>query len=966
MTFGVGSSMQGDEAPVSLADVCEGLGLRAAVVEQLGVLWGKSAERAGGRTHLLLAHMLDTAMVAEQMWLHFLAPRTRAMLDRTADGDGMRLFMWLCGVHDWGKATPAFQSQHTELAAAVRAAGLVWNERRLRALRFWRHDHAGAVLSREMLGSVWSAQHVAWVWPLIGGHHGRVPAKASFGEREARGEPQGLWASSPWPQAQHAVLAVFTRALGYEEPSSAQPAVRPSKADQLAVAGLVIMADWIASDEEHFPGLDVLSEVSVATSRKRAADAWTGLGLRGGWGEIAVPRFDPISVRFGESPRDSQRVVIETVRAMTGPGLVFVEAPMGEGKTKAALAAAEVLAARFGCGGLFVGMPTQATSGPMYSGVRRWAVAAFGEQVAEQAVLLHGKRAFNSEWKQLAKRAGSKPDALYRGVDEFGEPLGAFDADDPCCGAERFAPADWFLGSKRGLLAGLTVGTIDQLLYAATRTKHVMLRFAGLAGKVVILDEVHAADIYMQQFLLEALFLLGQVGAPVVLLSATLPPGQRKDLADAYLKGALNIANVAAELPAPAGYPRITAVWVDPETSAPCTSVRDCTPWRVPFGVKVELLPDTGPEPAKAVEVVKERLADGGVALVIHNTVERAQFAYRELKAVFGDEVELLHGRLDVADRAERTERSVKLLGPPNSEFRRPERRIVVATQVAEQSFDIDADLLVTDVAPVDLLLQRVGRLHRHDRAKRPSRLATPTVVVTGLEIQADGPAFEGGSEAIYGKSWLIRTAAQLETADGGAWMIPTQIPDLVADVYGEVPQVPPAWLAEAEAQDEQWRAKQDTRSGEAQKYALLPHRNWTKPTLDALHYGSTELQGDIEFEAVVRDGRKTVEVVLVRRGEDGIYAAIDGTRIGATGEGALTESVQDAVLGGMVRLPARLTDAVRDLGPLPGWSSDPLLRYARALVLGPDGVADLGDHRVSYDGDLGLVVETTGTGLPR
>jgi CRISPR-associated endonuclease/helicase Cas3 len=116
-------------------------------------------------------------------------------------------------------------------------------------------------------------------------------------------------------------------------------------------------------------------------------------------------------------------------------------------------------------------------------------------------------------------------------------------------------------------------------------------------------------------------------------------------------------------------------------------------------------------------------------------------------------------------------------------------------------------------------------------------------------------------------------------------------------------------------------------------------------------------VQGDIEFEAVVRDGKKTVEVVLVRRREDGTYAALGGTVIGATGEGAILDCVQDAVLGGSVRLPAQLTEPARLLGALPGWSSDPHLRHARALVLEPDGLARLGNYQVGYDADLGLVV---------
>jgi CRISPR-associated endonuclease/helicase Cas3 len=963
MALGINAGAQSDGPGWSLADVCRELNLPEGITRQLGALWGKSAERAGGQVHLLLAHMLDTAMVAERMWLYFLAPRTRALLDRIAGGDGQRLFMWLCGVHDWGKATPAFQAQHKELAAVVRSVGLDWSGPKLRGMRYWRHDVAGAVLSRAMLKGAWSSEHIAWVWPLIGGHHGRVPSKGTFNDREAKQVPQGIWTDSPWPAAQQAVIAVFTRALGYADLAVVQPVVRPSKADQLALSGLIVMADWIGSNEGYFNGLDSLAAISVAGSRTRAEVAWAGLGLKGGWDGIPVPLFDPVAARFHDAPRASQRLLVEAARAMGAPGLVFVEAPMGEGKTKAALAAAEILAARFGLGGLFVGMPTQATSDPMYSIVYDWALNAFGEDVAEQLVLLHGKRMFNREWKKLVKRVGPRPDSAYLSVDEFGEPIDAFlDDEDPCCGAERFAPADWFLGPKRGLLAGLTVGTIDQLLYAATRTKHVMLRFAGLSGKVVIVDEVHAADIYMQQFLAEALFLLGQAGVPVMLLSATLPAYQRRELSDAYLRGALNDAHFTHDLPQPAGYPSVSAVWVDPATHQPSSWVRDCASWREPYPVRVEVLADISRQPQRAVDLVKERLADKGVALVILNTVERAQFVYEGLRAVFGQDVELLHGRLDFADRAERTERSLDLLGPPGGRLPRPDRRIVVATQVAEQSFDVDADLLVTDIAPMDLLLQRIGRLHRHLRPGRPAGLELPVVVVTGFEPGADGPEFDSGAQAIYGRSRLVRTAAKVLEADGDDWVIPTQIPDLVADVYGDEALVPQAWLQDAQIADRQWQKQQGQRAQNAEKYCLLAKGDWTKLTLEGIHYGDTEVQGDIEFEAVVRDGRKTVEVVLVRRRQDGTYTAIGGTSIGANGEGATLDEVQEMVLGGTVRLPASLTSATQGLPALPGWTGDPHLRYARALVLESDGTASLGDYQVSYNRDLGLVVQGTST----
>src|SRR5699024_3847172 len=136
--------------------------------------------------------------------------------------------------------------------------------------------------------------------------------------------------------------------------------------------------------------------------------------------------------------------VINAAREMAAPGLMVVEAPMGEGKTKAALAAAEVLAARFGADGVFVGMPTQATSDPMFSQLRQW-VHAIDPDLASQVALLHGKRRFNKEWQSLLDAAGDQPDDLYGDIDED-DPYGLTSAAGEINQAERHAPAEWFLG----------------------------------------------------------------------------------------------------------------------------------------------------------------------------------------------------------------------------------------------------------------------------------------------------------------------------------------------------------------------------------------------------------------------------------------------------------------------------------------------------------------------------------------
>ncbi|SDT81889.1 CRISPR-associated helicase, Cas3 family [Streptomyces sp. TLI_053] len=949
----------------------------------LGALWGKSAGKAGGTVNLLLSHMLDTAAVAEVVWDHYLPQLTVRQLDVVAGGPGKgrRLFSWLCGIHDLGKATPAFQRIDAAGEAAVRRAGLSWDKYAVNK-KTWRHDKAGGRLLWLLLERAgWAREQIDWVWPLVAGHHGLFPTVGQLapGKEDLQGK------SGSWKSAQSALVEVFSRELGYEGGSplaGVEPALVPCRAVQLQLSGFVVMADWIASDETHFKGEPDLAKVTMPGARQRATAAWSELGLRGGWGQLAVPGPKAFRERFDHGPRPSQELVLDVVRRMAGPGLVIVEAPMGEGKTKAALAAAEVLAARFGADGVFLGMPTQATADPMFTQVRSW-LGKVGDGLEDQVALLHGKRMFNKEWRGLLEGAGKwgqDADSRYSsvGVDEFGMSTDCFDG---CEAGERKAPAQWFLGRRRGLLSPFAVGTIDQLLFAATRTKHVMLRMAGLMGKVVILDEVHAADVYMSQFLLEGLWWLGQAEVPVVLLSATLPAEQRRRLAAAYLAGTRSAEASetleSLDVPEPDGYPSVTAVWSGQESRTEAL-VESTTSWRGDLAVRVEVLDEPsarsdggtlpggtdGRSDAVVVDYLRERLVDGGCALVIRNTVDRAQSTFEALHKEFSADVRLLHGRLHAGHRADRTQEVLELLGPPGSGATRPSRLIVVATQLAEQSFDVDADLLITDLAPMDLLLQRIGRLHRHDGVKRPDLLSQPVVAVTGIHLVGQSaPQILRASEKIYGRYLLLRTAAEVERAArvaDGTWSIPGQVPDLVADVYGTgtgTGFVFPAEWAEAETEArEEWEERQAERRAKAAPYVLTRTGEHAAPTLEGLHFGAHSRLAEAGFEALVRDGDRSLEVVLVRRAGEDVFHAVTGRKLGPNGE--VAAALLDDVLSGTVRLPAKLTAVAEEgLGPLSGWRDHPWLRYSPALELDENGEAVLGDFRLRYDDLLGLVV---------
>jgi CRISPR-associated endonuclease/helicase Cas3 len=933
----------------------------------VGALWGKS--NAGGRPNLLIQHLFDALAVAEQIWDGYLAPSLQQVLDDATGGNGRAFYSWLCGVHDVGKASPAFQGQVSALGEAVSNAGLSLTGGKRDAGR-WRHEKASGLILLDCLAQEWQPDQLAWVWPLIAGHHGVFYSKADVIGLNRRPRTKAeLHGAEDWAAVQRCLTNIVTAAAGYPDLNSVEPRRAVTRAEQLALSGFIIMADWLASDGRRFVGIDDLGHVSLAAARSRALRGWRDLGVRGGWGRLAVPPTSIFKQRFNRTPRPSQRLVMDAASQMGAPGLMIVEAPMGEGKTEAALAAAETLAARFGADGVFVGMPTQATSDPMFERTLSW-LSTF--EARPQVALLHGKRLFNEVWRGLLDRPPDDGDAE---LDEHGlpRPYGRITGvceDGEHDDGEHMAPAEWFLGRKRGLLAANCVGTIDQALFAATRTRHVALRYAGLAGKVVVLDEVHAADVYMAQFLGELLNLLGNARVPVILLSATLAPAQRRELACSYLAGALAQPDVEGGeahdgLP---GYPAVTTVWA--ADGRVHTRVAATQPWRADVAVGVALLPEpTTDDGGAVVGELRRRLHDGGCVLVLRNTVARAQQTARALREVFGDAVVLLHSRFTAADRAERTERLLHLLGPEPAA--RPERLVVVATQVAEQSFDVDVDLLVTDVAPIDLLLQRVGRLHRHrrDPQERPAALRVPEVVITGFRFGlGDLPWFPRGCEAIYGRHHLLRSLALAwsasVSAEGPGWSIPADVPTLVARGYeADETVVPAGWARDEQTARGEWQIQELRRAETAKSILLTSSGQQGRQTLDGLHRASS--RGDAEAAVHVRDGDMASEIILIRRRGDR-YETLGGEDLGLHGErvndGAV--DVLRGVLGGSVRLPVggryeSLAGLAKHLGPLSEWKDHPWLMRANVLVLDAHGSAEIGggSWRLTYSTTEGLTV---------
>ena len=284
--------------------------------------------------------------------------------------------------------------------------------------------------------------------------------------------------------------------------------------------------------------------------------------------------------------------------------------------------------------------------------------------------------AVSSLYLAHSKNQLSKPfrDLRFRDINE--------DADDPSTNGEVVA-SSWMSGRRRGLLSNIVVGTVDQVLMLALRQRYSMLRHAALAGKIIIFDEIHSYGAYTSDYLATTLEWLAHYGATVIMMSATLPSAEREKLIEAYTGNSVDGNSDA--------YPLITV--------ASENSLRYVTPEQSPTNLeaRIAIIDDAI---TALEELLEQLLIDGGVALVICNTIARAQEVYSTLIAAYPGEVELHHAGFMAWQRSEKEDQLRQELGPDSHRGEgRPWRKIVVATQVAEQSLDIDADVLVTDLA---------------------------------------------------------------------------------------------------------------------------------------------------------------------------------------------------------------------------------------------------------------------------
>lgn len=865
-------------------------------------IWAKTAKSGATGWHPLILHMLDVAASSDAI----LAREPETTRKRIAEIFGLeweKARAWILLVvacHDLGKACPGFQCKWENMTDMDSGPSPNTNIN---------HAFVSQIaLTKLLQDREWPEELADLVSDAVGCHHGNRASPNTLdnlaGDRRAIGR-------DPWTQARRdlfeALLDIF------------KPATIPAKQtlngpDFMLLSGLTSFADWIGSNEDRFTfgSPDDCGDLQEWFQKRReiAEQALKAIG----WEPRTPLSSEPKSFKqvFGFAPRPLQRAVADALVDVKGPAILLLEAPMGEGKTEAAFFAHLELQRRFGHRGLYVALPTKATGNAMFKRTLEF-LRKQGTNRTLDLQLVHGAKLLNDTFQKLR----------FSGI------------HDSTPGGEVRA-GEWFTNKKKALLSEYGVGTVDQALLTILPVQHNFMRLWGLANRVVVFDEIHAYDAYTGTLLVHLLRWLLALGSSVVLLSATLSPSIRHKLAEV----------VNADLPEQeAEYPRLSVF----RSGAVIQRHFEADPTRR-LTLRLQGIPPDLLSMRSTLEVI---LAHGGMGLALVNTVQRAQDLYRLFpegepleregqrvgkRLSDGTEVFLFHARFPADRRQQREEQVLQTFGVSGN---RDGRRILIATQVAEQSLDLDFDLIATDLAPIDLVLQRAGRLWRHARKLRP--VSEPILLVAGL-VGDEPPSF--GKPlwwgAVYREDILLRTWCLLQAKQG--LTLPDEIDTLVQSVYEERVVMPAlleermnrAVLAEGEAIAQRQQANTAI-------IGLPDDASWNQPERFVL-YDEDERGVHRTLMAQTRLGEDSVVTIPLWPPDE---FRPEATPHFAQAKQWFLRAVSLSRKGVVKKLQA--------LGVPEGWERSPLLRNCFPLLLDAEG-RWTEDATVRLDDDIGLV----------
>ena len=870
-------------------------------------LWAKTAKADEAGWHPLILHLLDVAASADAI-LAREPESTRIRMAACLGLDWEEARPWLLLVvacHDLGKACPGFQCK--------------WPEAPKTGLQLPRspntevnHAYVSQIALTELLQeSGWPDELAELVADAVGCHHGSRAAPSTIdhlmGDRRAIG-------SDDWTQVRRELVFALHKVLKPDKSPVKQTLSGP---DFMLLSGLASFADWLGSSEDWFTfgAADDCSDLQNWFNKRRiiADQELDAIG----WDARVPISHESKSFQqvFGFAPRPLQQAVTDALCNVNAPVLMLVEAPMGEGKTEAAFFAHLELQRHFGHRGLYVALPTKATGNAMFKRTLKF-LRHQGSDRKLDLQLLHGATLLNDTFQNLR----------FSGI------------HDPATGGEIRA-GEWFTHKKRALLSEYGVGTVDQALLTILPVRHNFVRLWGLANRVVVFDEIHAYDAYTSTLLVHLVRWLLALGSSVVLLSATLSPSIRRKLAEV----------VNARLPEQEEeYPRISVFLPG--------AVEQVHFEADPARRLTLRLKAISPDLTEMRSALEEYLVSGGMGLALVNTVQRAQELYRlfpdgsplerEGKRVGkrlpdGTEVLLFHARFPADCRQKREDQVLEVFGEGGI---REGRKILIATQVAEQSLDLDFDVIATDLAPIDLVLQRAGRLWRHARKSRP--VIEPVLLVAGL-LGDEPPSF--GKPLWWGKVYrekqLLLTWCILRERQ--SLVLPDEIDSLVQAVYEERVDVPEFMRERLEKALEFEEGETITYRGQANQAIIgLPDDASSNDPARFVLYDEDEPGVHRTLMAQTRLGEDSIVAIPIFQ-EDGFSAAATPDLDHA--KQWFLRAVSISSKGVVWKLRAKDVPE--------GWKKSPLLRNCFPLILDAER-RWTENATVRLDDDLGIVYE--------
>lgn len=697
--------------------------------------WQKILGKTIPSRYPLILHLLDTAAVSKNLWNSLLSEKQRRQI---ADGLGvsqdeaLSIVMYLAGMHDIGKASPFWQQSTLKITK---------NDESIHGLDF--PEIGSNIVKHDVQGYLYAAyQRITHpnvdveLYELLKttslGHHGNFKSSSP----DLYGIIKTLDDSKPiWFDEQKYIEFCVRQTINFT-PVEIKENACSNKILINLIEGIIILSDWIASQSSfindlpydtvygsHFLEADAKA-LKFVDDNGLKAPVWKSKDL--GWLDINS---------HITQPNDMQQKIVENIDENTG--FVFISAPMGNGKTEAAVYAASKMGAYANNSGIYFSLPTQATSDAMFERLVSNDTPLGGKIFTGgySVSLMHSNSLVARFLDRISKKSGSPtPPVAFADNAQIDDEVSAtnnFETD-----SIQYI-SDFLISRKLGGMSALSVGTIDSLLDTTIPLKHNALRWLSVSGKTIVIDEAHSFDSYTTELIRNFVSWCAEFNVPVICMTATMPEEEQKALCEAYIKGLFTNSTIPKserrrrknksieELDELFEKSPIKSPGVLTISNIGKSKIIDCissnnTP-DVPMLLEIENTGVKEKELSEAmgniiVEHINNNKNSRIMRLVIANTVGNAIALFDRIKTT-GVECDLLHSKMPPLMKQRIVKKILDKTGK-NSDRLNSDQYVLVSTQIVESSLDIDFDEIHTQIAPVDSILQRLGRVYRHNNKR--------------------------------------------------------------------------------------------------------------------------------------------------------------------------------------------------------------------------------------------------------